>query len=54
MVSTLGHEIDHDLNSLNINAIKDRQDGKVNNSNVETPAYKITKDIITEIQSQNK
>ncbi len=53
MVSTFSHEIDHDVNPININAMKDRQDGKTNNANVETPAYKITKKVISEIQKQN-
>jgi hypothetical protein len=39
--------------AVSINAMKDRQEGKVNNANVETPAYQITKKVITEIQKQN-
>jgi hypothetical protein len=54
MVATFSHEIDHDVNPINISAMKDRQEGKVNNANVETPAYEITRKVITEIQKQNQ
>ena len=53
MVATISHEIDHNVNPTNINAMKDRQEGKVNNANVETPAYEVTKKVIAEIQKQN-
>ncbi|MEI2824044.1 MAG: RHS repeat-associated core domain-containing protein [Chitinophagaceae bacterium] len=54
MVATFSHEVDHDINPTNINAMKDRQEGRVNNANVETPAYEITKKVIAEIQKKNK
>ena len=50
MVSTLSHEIDHDVNQINITAMKDRQEGRVNTSNVEASAYNITRKVISEIQ----
>lgn len=43
MVATFSHEVDHDINPININAMKDRQEGRVKNDNVEAPAYQITK-----------
>lgn len=52
MVATFAHEADHDLNPININAMKDRQEGRVNNANVETPAYEVTKKVIKEIQNK--
>jgi len=54
MVATFSHEVDHDINPININAMKDRQEGRVNNANVEIPAYQVTKKVITEIQKKNK
>jgi RHS repeat-associated protein len=54
MVAVFAHEVDHDINPVNINVLKDRQEGRVNNTNIEIPAYKITKKTIAEMQKKNK
>jgi hypothetical protein len=50
-VATFGHEGDHDTNQQAINAIKDRQEGRPNNFDVEAPAYEVTRQILRETQA---
>ena len=51
MVWVFTHEGDHDTNQQAINAIKDRQEGKTNNYDVETPAYALGDQVLAEIRA---
>ena len=52
MVATFAHESDHDTNSDAVSAIKDRQEGRENNFDVETPAYAETNQVLDEIRTE--
>jgi hypothetical protein len=52
IAGVIGHEIEHDLNPININALKNRQEGKNVNENIETPSYEMQRKIFSEIQKQ--
>ncbi len=51
IVEVFSHEGDHDTNQQAINAIKDRQEGKANNYNVEKPAEALGDQVMREIQA---
>lgn len=50
MVVTDAHENEHDLNTKDIEAIKDRGEGKANSRNVENDAYKVGNKVRKEIE----
>ncbi len=50
MVSALGHEGDHNTNQAALRAIKDRQEGRTNNLNVEESAYRVGSRILEEMR----
>jgi RHS repeat-associated protein len=54
MVSTFAHEGDHDTNQKSIKAIKDRQEGRKNDRNVEAPAYKVGSKVDQEIEKNRE
>lgn len=51
MTGTFSHEVDHNQNRSTIQAVGDRASGKVNNYNVETPAYNVQKTVHQEIKA---
>jgi RHS repeat-associated protein len=53
-VSTITHEIDHNINSKTINAIRDRQEGKANGLDVEKSAESIENKVLKEILENKK
>jgi len=53
-VATAAHELDHDLNPSAVTAMKDRQEGKQNSTNVETSAYKVEAEVLKEIKESRK
>lgn len=54
MVSIFTHEGYHDTDQMTIDAIKTRQEGGVNNYDVETAAYKMNTQVLSEINEKKK
>jgi len=54
MVSVFSHEEDHDTNKKSIKAIKERQEGRQNDFDVEAPAYKVGAQVKKEIRENRE
>ena len=54
VVGTFTHETDHNTNQEAIDAIRDRQEGRPNNFNVETPAEAVEKRAYEEIKRKRR
>jgi hypothetical protein len=54
MVSTFSHELEHDLDPGSISAIKDRQEGRSNDYDVEAPAHAVGAQVEQEMRDNKK
>ena len=54
MVAIVSHEGEHDLNKVDIKAIKERQDGKINLRDVEDAATNVEYIVAKEIKEKRK
>ena len=54
MVSVMSHEEEHDNDKDSMNAIKDRQEGRKNDFDVEAPAYRVGAQVDREIKENRQ